>query len=344
MQFTTLGRTGLNVSVVGLGTGGPSRLGLANGRSVDSIVRLIEYGLDQGINLIDLGATYGTDKIVAKAIGKRRHEVVLSAKTVLGPHIWMLEGTRTASRISARLGEATSFVTSGGVIEKRLDASLRRLKTDYFDIFSLHGVTPAQYAAAFDRLLPALLRLKEKGKIRSVGITESFERDPRHTMLARAAASGSFDTIMIGLNIVNHTGSPIAAEARRSGTGVIAMYALRPFRNQASVDSLLRASGASMAELTAPLESPWHRQPGRGGHAILPPPLGSGHCPDRHRKQPSLGCKYFRRHGWPAARTAGGPTVQAFRQIKPQGRELEGKWSCMLPAGHTGKTLPDRRW
>lgn len=253
MQFTTLGRTGLNVSVVGLGTGGPSRLGLANGRPVDSIVRFIEYVLDQGINLIDLGATYGTDKIVAKALGKRRHEVVLSAKAVLGPHIWMLEATRTASRISARLGEAASFVTSGEVIEERLDASLRRLKTDYFDIFSLHGVTPAQYAAAVDRLLPALLCLKEKGKIRSVGITESFGRDPRHTMLARAAASGAFDTIMMGLNIVNQTGGPIAAEARKSGTGVLAMYALRPFRNQASVDCLLGASGASMAELTAVL-------------------------------------------------------------------------------------------
>jgi aryl-alcohol dehydrogenase-like predicted oxidoreductase len=251
MQFATLGRTGLNVSVVGLGTGGPSRLGLANGRSVDSIVKFVEYGLDQGINLIDLGATYGTDKIVAKAIGKRRHAVVLSAKAVLGPHIWMLEGTRTASRVSARLGETTSFVTSGRVIEKRLDASLRRLKTDYFDIFSLHGVTPGQYAAAFERLLPSLLRLKESGKIRSVGITESFGRDPRHTMLARAAASGSFDAIMIGLNVVNHTGSPIAAEARENGAGVMAMYPLRPLRNQASVDSLLRESGAGMAEVTA---------------------------------------------------------------------------------------------
>jgi aryl-alcohol dehydrogenase-like predicted oxidoreductase len=255
MQFTTLGRTGLRVSVVGLGTGGPSRLGLASGRTVDSIVRLIEHGLDDGINFIDLGATYGTDKIVAKAVGKRRHEIVLSAKTILGPHIWMLEATRTASRLSAHLGEAASFVTSGEVIEKRLDASLRRLKTDYFDIFSLHGVTPGQYAAAFDRLLPSLLRLKEKGKIRSVGITESFGRDPRHTMLAHAAASGSFDTIMLGLNIVNHTGIPIAAEARKNGTGVIAMYALRPFRNQASVDSLLRTSGASMAELTALLRA-----------------------------------------------------------------------------------------
>lgn len=243
------------MSVVGLGTGGPSRLGLASGRTIDSIVRLVEYGLDHGINFIDLGATYGTDKIVAKAVAKRRHEIVLSAKTILGPHIWMLEATRTASRLSARLGEVASFVTSGEVIEKRLDASLRRLKTDYFDVFSLHGVTPGQYAAAVDRLLPSLLRLKEKGKIRSVGITESFGRDPRHTMLARAAASGSFDTIMLGLNFVNQTGIPIAAEARKNGAGVIAMHALRPFRNQASVDSLPRTSGAGMAELTALLRA-----------------------------------------------------------------------------------------
>ena len=174
MQFTTFGRTGLKVSVVGLGTGGPSRLGLARGRPVDSVVSLIQFGLDRGINLIDVAATYGTDKIVADAIRKRRHEVVLSAKTVLGPHIWMLEGTRTASRVSARFSETTSFVTSDRVIEKRLDASLRRLKTDHIEIFSLHGVTLEQYAAATDRLLPALLRLKEKGKIRSVGITEAF--------------------------------------------------------------------------------------------------------------------------------------------------------------------------
>lgn len=216
MQYTTLGRTGLKVSVLGLGTGGPSRLGLARGRPVDSIVSLIQYGLNRGINLIDLGATYGTDEIVADAIRKRRHEVVLSAKAILGPHIWMLEGTRTASRLSARLGEMTSFVTSGGVIEKRLDASLRRLKTDHIDIFSLHGVTPSQYVAAADRLLPALLRLKEKGKIRSVGITEGFERDPGHKMLARAAGSGFFDAIMLGFNIANCAGSQIAAEARNA--------------------------------------------------------------------------------------------------------------------------------
>src|SRR4026208_1059292 len=136
MQYTTLGRTGLEVSVGGLGGGGPSRLGLEQGRSVDGIAKLIQYGLDQGINLIDLGAPYGTDQLIADAIGKRRQRLILSAKTILGPPVWMFEGTRTASRLSARFGEVTSLVRSGSVIEKRLEANLRRLKTDYVDIFS----------------------------------------------------------------------------------------------------------------------------------------------------------------------------------------------------------------
>jgi aryl-alcohol dehydrogenase-like predicted oxidoreductase len=249
MQYTTLGRTGLEVSVVGLGGGGPSRLGLEQGRSVDGIAKLIQYGLDQGINLIDLGAPYGTDQLIADAIGKRRQRLILSAKTILGPPVWMFEGTRTASRLSARFGEVTSLVTSGSVIEKRLEANLRRLKTDYVDIFSLHGVTPGQCQAALDRLLPALLRLKEKGEVRFIGITEAFGRDPGHKVLADAVST--FDTIMIGLNLVNRTGSRLAAEAKQHGTGVLAMHALRPLRSRASTESLLRNSGASLAELTA---------------------------------------------------------------------------------------------
>jgi L-galactose dehydrogenase len=255
MQYTTLGRTGLEVSVVGLGTGGPSRLGLEQGRPVGGIVQLIQYALDQGINLIDLGAPYGTDQLIASAIGKRRQEVILSAKTILGPHVWMFEGTRTASRLSARFGEVTSFVTSGNVIEKRLEATLRRLKTDYLDIFSLHGVTPGQCQAALDRLLPALLRLKEMGKARFVGITEAFGRDPGHLVLADAVSRGGFDTIMIGLNLVNRTGSGLTAEAKQHGTGVMAMYALRPFRSKANIESLLQRSGTSLAELTALLKA-----------------------------------------------------------------------------------------
>jgi L-galactose dehydrogenase len=249
MQFTTLGRTGLKVSVIGLGTGGPSRLGLAKGRPVHGIVKLVRHALDRGINFIDLGATYGTDMIVAEAIGGRRHDVVISAKTILGPPLWIFEGTRTASRISARLSETASFVTSGPVIEQRLEATLRRLHTDYIDVFSLHSVTPAQYEAAADRLLASLMKLREQGKVRAIGISEAYKHDPGHVMLARAAAVGRFDMIMIAFNLLNRTGAGVAIEARRHGTGVVAMYALRPLFNRVKTDAAISASD-DMAALT----------------------------------------------------------------------------------------------
>src|SRR5215210_2077260 len=100
MNFTYLGRTGLKVSVIGFGGGGLSRFGLAYGRSVESVVRLIRHGLDRGINIIDLaGPFYGTDEIVAAAIKDCRHQVVLSTKANLGPPLWLLEENRTAARV-----------------------------------------------------------------------------------------------------------------------------------------------------------------------------------------------------------------------------------------------------
>jgi L-galactose dehydrogenase len=180
MIYGHLGRTGLRVSVIGIGVGGPSRLGLANGGSRDSAIRLIRFGLDRGVNVIDSAAIYGTETLVGAAIKGSRPSLILSAKATLGPYFWGLDGSRTASRLSARLGEETGFVLSGREMEKRVHASLRRLNTDYIDIFHLHAVTPAQYASALERALPALARLKESGKVRWIGITEAFSRNTTH--------------------------------------------------------------------------------------------------------------------------------------------------------------------
>jgi L-galactose dehydrogenase len=242
MKFTTLGRTGLNVSIIGLGGGGPSRLGLAYGRSAESAGRLIRHALDRGVNIIDLnGAIYGTDEIVGYAIRECRHQIILSTKANLGPSVGMFEGHRTAARASARVGGLLSLVTSGHVIEARLNASLRRLKTDYIDLFSLHAVSPKQYDAAIDRVLPSLVRLRDKGKIRWIGITETFTRDPLHQMLARAAAAGVFDSIMIEFNILNPSGAPIATQGRKHGSGIIAMHAInRQLRDEQSLQGLLK--------------------------------------------------------------------------------------------------------
>src|SRR5690554_4575471 len=64
MQYTTLGRTGLKVSVAGLGAGGNSRLGQGRGLSTDSSVALVREAFDLGVNFIDTAEAYGTEEIV----------------------------------------------------------------------------------------------------------------------------------------------------------------------------------------------------------------------------------------------------------------------------------------
>ncbi len=134
---------------------------------------------------------------------------------------------------------------SGSALEQRVEGSLRRLGTDYIDIFHLHTVTPGQYERALQRLLPTLLRLKSSGKVRWIGITEDFERDPAHRMLAQAAATGAFDCIMIAFNYVNSSGLPVAAEARRHDTGIMAMFAVRGLRSRENLQGLLDKLAAS---------------------------------------------------------------------------------------------------
>ena len=81
MQYTTLGNTGLRVSVAGLGTGGFSRLGLKSGKTEDESARLIHEAVDLGINFIDTAANYGTEGVVGKALKTiPRDQVVIATK------------------------------------------------------------------------------------------------------------------------------------------------------------------------------------------------------------------------------------------------------------------------
>src|SRR5258708_5890401 len=82
MERTTLGRTGLDVSIAGLGCGGHSRLGLTNGGSEDAAVAVVHRALDLGINLIDTARVYGTEEVVGRALASRRDDVVLSTKAM----------------------------------------------------------------------------------------------------------------------------------------------------------------------------------------------------------------------------------------------------------------------
>src|SRR5258705_1321506 len=81
MEYVTLGRTGLRVSIAGLGCGGFSRLGLGTGKSEAEAIALIREALDLGINLLDTAAVYGTESVVGRAIKSvPRDSVVIATK------------------------------------------------------------------------------------------------------------------------------------------------------------------------------------------------------------------------------------------------------------------------
>src|ERR1700689_358032 len=79
MDYTPRGRTGLRVSVAGLGTGGFSRIGI--GQSEDHAIGIIRQALGLGVNLIDTAAVYGTEAVIGRALrGVARDSVVVCTK------------------------------------------------------------------------------------------------------------------------------------------------------------------------------------------------------------------------------------------------------------------------
>ena len=86
MEYRQLGRTGLEVSVMGLGAGGPSRLGQRDSLKTEAeSIALVRGALDAGINFIDTAEAYGTEAIVGHAIaGRDRDKLVISTKKRLG--------------------------------------------------------------------------------------------------------------------------------------------------------------------------------------------------------------------------------------------------------------------
>lgn len=225
MQTTTLGRTGLTVSVAGLGCGGHSRLGQTQGASFEHSVDLIRTALDRGVTFIDTAEAYGTEEIVAEAIRGRRDEVVISTKA--GIH-------------AESFWDLTKMVRAD-VLEERVDGCLRRLGVECIDIFHLHGIAASQYDYAVSEFLPRLERMQEKGKIRFTGLTERFGGETGHVMSARAAEDAHFDVLMIGLNYLNQTATKsVLPLTQKNGIGTLCMFAVRgPLASREKVEALI---------------------------------------------------------------------------------------------------------
>jgi aryl-alcohol dehydrogenase-like predicted oxidoreductase len=214
MEYVTLGRTGLKVSVAGLGCGGFSRLGLGTGRTEAEAVALVHQAFGLGVNLFDTAAVYGTEAVLGKALQTMpRDRVVIATKA------WV---PRSAAGRSA----AERAVAS-------LDNSLKLLGVDCIDIFQLHGVSPEAYDRARDTIAPALLKEKAKGKIRHLGVTETGSSDAEHAMLQRAVEDGIWDVVMLGFHMMHQNArTNVFPRTIANRVGTLLMFVVRNIFSQ----------------------------------------------------------------------------------------------------------------
>src|SRR4051812_35248044 len=156
MEYRQLGGSGLKVPVFTFGTGtfgGKGELFQAWGSSdVAEATRLIDVCLEAGINMFDSADVYSggaAEEILGAAVQGRRDQVLISTKATF------------------RSGEGANDVgSSRHHLTRSIEASLRRLKTDYLDLFQLHGfdaMTPQE------EVLSTLDNLVRQGKIRYIG-------------------------------------------------------------------------------------------------------------------------------------------------------------------------------
>ena len=185
MEYRTLGRTGLRASVCGLGGGGESRLGLAKGSTEQEAIAVVRRGLELGITYVDTAPNYGTEDVVGRALEGRRDGVVVSSKTL------------------ARRNDGTLVDRAG--VRRGLEETLRTLRTDVVDVYHLHRVRPEDYDHARDEIVPELLGLRDEGKVRFLGISESTGSDPRHSMLRRTLEDDWADVVMTGFTFFNQS-------------------------------------------------------------------------------------------------------------------------------------------
>ncbi len=147
MQYKQLGRSGLTVSVAGLGA---NNFGRRN--SPEETLEIVDAAFDLGINFIDTADVYGngsSEELLGQVLKGRRHQVVLATK-VGGK----MPGSPDVARGSRRY------------IRWEVENSLRRLQTDFIDLYYLHRPDPL---TPIEETLAAMDELVKDGKVRYIG-------------------------------------------------------------------------------------------------------------------------------------------------------------------------------
>lgn len=204
MNYRRLGRTGMHVSQIGLGT---VELGLDYGVPVagehlrpseEQAAHLLNRALDVGVNFIDTARAYGaSEEVIGRALRGRRHEYILASK---------LAPVREEGQSDAELRSQ---------VKASIAESLRMLQTDVIDLLQLHHA-PVDVVER-GRVLAAAKEAVQAGYVRFVGASTYGEEAP----LAVLADNG-YDTLQIAYSIADRTlEDRVLPLAEKQGVGVI---------------------------------------------------------------------------------------------------------------------------
>ncbi len=200
MQYRSLGKTNLKVSILGFGAsplGDEFRKTTAPERN-----SAVHAAIDRGINFFDVSPYYGrtlAEERLGEALVGRRDEVILATKC--GRY------------------DIDGFDFSARRVTASIDESLRRLRTDYVDLLQAHDIEFGDYRQIVEETIPALRRIQQSGKARFIGITGLPLK-----MLRNVAAAGGVDTILSYCRynlMINDMDEILTPYARENGIGLI---------------------------------------------------------------------------------------------------------------------------
>lgn len=170
MRYRSLGQSGIQASVVAFGAwaiGG----WFWGGADDDQSIKAIHAAIDAGINLIDTAPAYGlgrSEEVIGRALQGRRDKVVLASKCGM---VWdTTKGvpfTTPEGHCLVQLGKPIYKYLGPESIRYEIEQSLRRLQTDYIDLYQTHWQEPT---TPIEDTMQTLLDLKQEGKIRAIGV------------------------------------------------------------------------------------------------------------------------------------------------------------------------------
>jgi len=234
MEKRQFGNTGLSVTTLGYGA---MELQYVDDAQAE---RLLNGVLDAGINFIDTAPHYGTsESMIGKFIAGRRAEFFLATKC--GCNVPLRGGV-----------DAPRHIYTGTQVRHNIEHSLRRLQTDYVDVWQVHSAKPAELVGS--DVLETMLKIKAEGKVLHIAASVRYDYESFRGYLD--GEWGDFEAFQVPYSAMDRVSENAISEADKRGIGMIirgAVHSIDPWKGLAdAVTQLdlddLRAPGESIAQ------------------------------------------------------------------------------------------------